>query len=106
MIKNSIKILCTLVVLAALVVPTSASTQSKKYTPTLQPIMNDFDPLVDNITITVTIKEIRALDTIDILSDPDFYVKVTINDQEFTSDVWPNSKYVKNPNWAASIDVP
>ena len=106
MIKNSIKILCTLIVLAALIMPTSASISSKKYTPLSQPLMNDFDPLVDNITVTVTIKEIRALDIIDIFSDPDFYVKVTINDQEFTSDVWQNSKYVKNPNWVASCNVP
>ena len=44
------------------------------------PLLEDFDPLVDNITVTVTINEIRALKTIDLLSDPDFYVKVRINE--------------------------
>ena len=68
--------------------------------------VTDFDPLVENITVTVAIKEIRALKTIDILSDPDFYVKVKINDNEFISDVWQNMKYVENSNWTASSEVP
>lgn len=104
--KNSIKIICTLVVLASLMLPTTALAQIKKQVVSPHPLMNDFDPLLDNITVTVTIKEIRALDRIDLLSDPDFYVVVTINDQEFTSDVWQNTKYVQGPDWAASVDVP
>jgi hypothetical protein len=107
MIKNSIKIVCTLVVLASMVLPSSAMIQSKTYVPMIKPLfMEDFDPLDSNITVTVTIKEIRALKIIDLLSDPDFYVKVTINDKEFISDVWQNMKYVENPNWAASAIVP
>ena len=39
----------------------------------------DYDPLVD-LKITFTIKEIRALDKIDILSEPDFYIIISVND--------------------------
>ena len=44
--------------------------------------LNDFDPLVD-INITVEIQCIRALKQIDELSDPDFFIKVFINNIEF-----------------------
>lgn len=69
--------------------------------------VNDFDPLVD-IEITVTIKEIRALDIIDLTSDPDFYVKVFINDEEFVSPVWHDQKYVSGDGevWHVTTDVP
>lgn len=105
--KDFIKIICTLGILATLVIPASASLQSKKQIliPP-QPLPDDYDPLVDNITVTVTIHEIRGLDKIDVLSDPDFYVKITINDLEFTSEVWENTLYLKNLNWSASCEVP
>ena len=76
---------------------------------------DDFDPLVD-IEVTVEIQKIRSLvadtllgppvDKIDPFSDPDFYVKVFINDHEFTSPTWTNEKYVYDPQWSASLDVP
>ena len=72
----------------------------------MMPLMEDFDPLVDNITVTVAIKEIRALKTIDLLSDPDFYVKVRINGVESISDVWENMKYVEDPDFSVSTQVP
>jgi hypothetical protein len=105
--NNSIKVICTLVILALFIVPTSAMNQPKKHmTPQMPLFMEDFDPLVDNITVTVAIKEIRALKIIDLLSNPDFYVKVRINDKEFISDVWENMKYVEQPNWTVSAEVP
>jgi len=73
----------------------------------------DYDPLVD-IAVTVKIKAIRSLempylgrtiDKLDPYSDPDFYVKVFINGEEFKSPVWRNQKYVY-PNWSVSCDVP
>ena len=64
----------------------------------------DLDPLVD-LAVTVTIKEIRALDKIDLIGYPDFYVKVIINDVERTSPVRRDQKYVK-PNWSVTQDVP
>ncbi|MFW6122393.1 MAG: hypothetical protein ACOC80_16045 [Petrotogales bacterium] len=74
----------------------------------------DLDELTD-VTVTVKIDEIRTLekrdiglfpvDKIDRFSDPDFYVKVFINDVEFKSDVWYNTKYVYGP-WEATLNVP
>lgn len=64
---------------------------------------DDIDPLVD-LKVTVTIKEIRALDKIDILGKPDFYVKVFINDEMNKSKVWHNKKYV-NETWSTTVDV-
>ena len=67
--------------------------------------IEDIDPLVD-LEVTVTIKEIRALDRIDLLSNPDFFVKVFVNDEEFVSDVWYNQKYVTDEWSTGPIDVP
>jgi len=70
----------------------------------------------DGVEVTVEIKQIRslekldrqipAIEKIDWFSDPDFYVKVFINDVEFTSDVWHNTKYIYNPQWSATLNVP
>ncbi len=75
----------------------------------------DFDPLVD-LEVTVEIQKIRAFDKydkqvhrreyVDRTSDPDFYVKVFINDVEFTSDTWDDTKYVYDPQFSPTIDVP
>jgi len=48
---------------------------------------DDLDPLVD-ISLTVDVLAIRALDKIERRSDPDFFVNVIINDEEFTSPTW------------------
>jgi len=76
----------------------------------------DFDPLTENLEVTVEIQKIRSLEKfdrqihirekIDWFSDPDFYVKVFINDVEFKSDVWRNTKYINNPQWSATLVVP
>ena len=47
----------------------------------------DLDPLT-NIKINFTLKEIRAFDRIDLTSEADFYVKVTINNKVSESKVW------------------
>ena len=75
----------------------------------------DIDPLVD-LSVTVEIKKIRTLekndhglkpiDKIDLFSDPDFYVKIYINNVEFISPIWHNTKYVENPEWSATLNVP
>ena len=106
MMKNSLKVLCTLVALISLVLPASATFVPNQQQSLLKPIPSDFDPLQDKIIVTVTITEIRALKTIDLLTNPDFYVKVTINDEEIVSGVWQNTKYVENPDWSASCEVP
>jgi hypothetical protein len=106
MMKKHVILSCTFLLLAPLVVPTSALLLPTRQSTPLNPLAEDFDPLDEHIMVTVTINEIRALKTIDILSNPDFYVKVTINDKEFISDVWPDMKYVENPNWTTSAEVP
>jgi hypothetical protein len=77
--------------------------------------VEDFDPLVD-ITVTVQILKIRSLEKRDIQvnaiekidwgSDPDFYVKIYINGDEFKSPVWYNQKYIENVGWEAKLNVP
>ena len=64
----------------------------------------DIDPLVD-LEVTVTIKEIRALDKIDDIGKADFFVIVYINDVKFKSKIWFNQNYVKEP-WSATLNVP
>lgn len=77
---------------------------------------DDLDPLVD-LEVTVEIQKIRSLEKfeypnpktleiIDWTSDPDFFVKVFINDQEFVSDIWHDTKYIYNPNFSPTLDVP
>ena len=63
----------------------------------------NLDPLVD-LEVTFTIKEIRALDKIDFIGKPDFYVKVFINDEVRQSPIWRNQKYV-NETWSTTVDV-
>ncbi|MBS3802640.1 MAG: hypothetical protein KGY65_07815 [Candidatus Thermoplasmatota archaeon] len=65
----------------------------------------DFDPL-QNIILSVHINKIRAFDQIDKHSEPDFFVKVKINEETFTSPVWKNQKVLKNIDWSVSCDVP
>jgi hypothetical protein len=66
----------------------------------------DIDPTVD-LKISVKIKEIRAFDKIDLFSDPDFYVKVIINDaEEITSDIWHNQIHVTDEWSTPFVDVP
>ena len=106
MMKKSVKIICTLLILTTMVIPTSAMILPKGHFSQVVPLSEDFDPLDSKINVTVTIKEIRALKIIDLFSDPDFYVEVAINDKVFVSDVWQNMKYAENPNWSATSEVP
>jgi hypothetical protein len=79
------------------------------------PTTEDLDPLVD-ITVTFKLQAIRSLEKMDIknhetewidfFGKPDFYVKVFINGREFTSPTWRNTRYVYNPDWSATVDVP
>ncbi|MFA5102938.1 MAG: hypothetical protein WC525_07255 [Candidatus Thermoplasmatota archaeon] len=104
--KNFIKVICTLFILLLFVVPTTSMRQPQAQELIVVATVDDFDPLVDNITVTLTIKEIRALKTINLLSKPDFYLKVTINQEEFASDVWENQQYLTDLDWSVSSEVP
>jgi hypothetical protein len=78
-------------------------------------VTDDFDPLVD-LEITVNILKIRSLEKkdlqvyteeiIDEHSDPDFYMKVMINDQDSQALVYDNTKYVYEPDWTVTANVP
>jgi hypothetical protein len=64
----------------------------------------DYDPLVD-INITIDIIEIRAIDKIDVGSDPDFYMKIYIFDEEFHSPIWNESAKLINC-WTVTKNIP
>ena len=66
-------------------------------------LSEDVDPLVD-LNITIDILAIRALDTIDLLSDPDFFVVASIDNEQFTSPVWNNQYYLYNC-WSISKNI-
>jgi hypothetical protein len=76
-------------------------------------VLTDFDPLVD-VSVSVEIKTIRFLDIAELKtltktaekSNPNFYVKVFINEVEFTSTIWSNTKYIYDPQWSAVLNVP
>jgi len=77
--------------------------------------ISDFDPL-SNIKVTVDIQKIRAFakddqqvrvkEYIDMNSDPDFYVKIIINGEVFISDIWHDTKFIYEPHFNATLDVP
>ena len=64
----------------------------------------DIEPFAD-LEITVTIKEIRAFDEIDLLSDPDFYVRLIIDGEKYQSEIWRNQKYVSE-EWSQTVNIP
>jgi hypothetical protein len=57
------------------------------------------------VNITIDIVAIRALDRLDPLSNPDFFVKLFINDATFTSQIWENTSYVYHC-YSATMNVP
>ncbi len=98
-----------LMVSSAIGIPESSQT-------TMEPVeKQDFDPEND-IWVTVEIQQIRSFErrnrfpysiqNTDLLSKPDLYVKVFINDVEFKSPVWHNTRYVYQQPWIAELDVP
>ena len=110
LLKNSILSLVTIILFcsAANAVRISDDTENNS-------LNDDYDPDV-NIVVTVEIQKIRSLEyknyqhwafeVIDLLSKPDFYVKVFINGQEYKSTVWKNTRYINDPEWSATCDVP
>jgi hypothetical protein len=104
--KKNVYVVSSIFILSLMIfsVTGDAITENKSIKPLDK---EDFDPFVD-IEVTVDIKAIRSLEKhdmqvnriekIDWFSDPDFYVKVTINGQEFISDVWKNTKYIYDLN--------
>ena len=111
--KTNVKsIIC--IILVSFFIASSATgieVKTKKQTSYL----SDLDPLVD-VEVTVEIQKIRAFDKydqqvhseeyIDLNSDPDFYIEIIINDQEFKSDIWHDTKYIYDLQFSATLDVP
>ena len=92
--KNILYILCVGILLFNGLVVIASKTTTLEYEKEQRLIItDDFDPLVD-INVTVDILVIRSLDTIDIVSGPDFFVKVFINDEEFISPIWRDLSYL------------
>ena len=100
----AIKKIKFILIISILIISLSVHSTASNNISDHQEIEIDIDPLCD-LEVTVTIKEIRAFDKIDLIGNPDFYVKVFINDVEHISPVWKNQKYVK-PNWSITQDVP
>jgi len=104
MMKFEVKRILCVILVAMFFLSTTAVAFRHGDNRTLDSAGDDLDPLVD-LAVTVTIREIRTLDKIDFIGDPDFYVKIFINGVEHMSPVWRDQRYVI-PNWSATQDVP
>ncbi|HIH29139.1 MAG TPA: hypothetical protein HA260_04985 [Thermoplasmata archaeon] len=67
--------------------------------------IDDIDPLVD-IEVTVDIISIRTLNDSEFCNNTDFFVKVFINSEEYSSPVWDDSPYLYDIHWIATANVP
>ena len=96
--KNIGKKIIILAIVMMLVLSTNAiaikiSNEQKISEKINQAGLEDLDPNAD-IKVTVSIKQIRALDEFEKLNGPDFYVKIFICDNEFQSQIWNDEKYL------------
>ncbi len=96
-------IICSMLMYILTIVPTIASNQII-YNDLIQSTVVDYDPLVD-INVTVDIVAIRALDKLDVLSNPDFFIKLSINNVDYISPIWENTSNVYN-GFSVTADVP
>ena len=102
-----ISLIVTTVLLTSFSIPLVQSVKEQE--------LSDLDPLVD-LSVTFDLLKIRSLEKndnhlnvkeyIDKYTKPDFYVKVLINDKEFSSPVWKNQRYIYDPDWKVTADVP
>ena len=126
-IGDNIKKYVTVIIALTMILPVVTSVHSSRMKNTNE----DLDPLVD-IEITVEIKAMRYLETelsssfdetspgVTVLQElikrfcssmilnednPNFYLKVFINNKEFTSDIWTDSSFVYE-KWTATLNVP
>lgn len=51
-------------------------------------------------------RQLHFREYIDLQTEPDFSIKIIINDDEVVSPIWENTKYIYSPEWSATIDVP
>jgi hypothetical protein len=112
---NKIILLLTIGISLFLISTAAAFPIVKNQTKLANPIADDLDPLVD-LQVIVDIKTIRSLEKFDQqipsikkinwIGKPNFYVKVFINGNESQSPIWEKMKYVYQPDWSATLDVP
>jgi hypothetical protein len=110
MISSKIKIIKTVIIAFIIICSISIIVQSIKIEQS-----EDIDPLVD-LEVTFELLKIRSLEKfdrylnsiefIDILGKPDFYVKLWINNESFTSPIFRNMRYIYKPNWNVTVNVP
>jgi len=61
---------------------------------------------IDDISVTIEFLSIRALDQIDESSEPDFFIKVYIDNNDFLSDIWHNTRYIYELNYSVVFNIP
>lgn len=109
--KTTLKTPLTIIFIGLITLQMMTSVHMSKASSTIE----DYDPLV-NVTVTFELLGIRSLEKndnhlhfreyVDRWSAPDFYVKIWINGEMFKSRVWWNTRYVYEPNWSVTVDVP
>ena len=67
--------------------------------------ISDFDPLVD-INLTLDILCIRGLEEEIDDEDPVLKMNIEINEQSFQSQIWDHQKYINDPQFSITTDVP
>jgi len=65
----------------------------------------DYDPFID-IVITIEIYTIRGYVKTDNTSNFDFSILIEINNEQFFSPIWKNSRYLYDINWSISKNIP
>jgi len=111
--KKNAKILICIILASFFIVSSAVGIELKTNKQTSY--LSDLDPLVD-VEVIVEIQKLRTFDKddqqvhceecVDLESDPDFYIKIIINDQEFESDIWHDTKYIYDPQFSATLNVP
>ena len=95
--KKIVNIVCVLILLFSSIGFVNAFTSMSN--------INDFDPLVDT-SITIDILCIRGLEEETDDVDPVLKMNIEINEQSFQSQIWNHQKYINDPQFSITTDVP
>ncbi len=58
-----------------------------------------------NKSLVIEFISVRSLDKIDNFSEPDFFIKVLIDNKEFVSDIYYNKSYIYDLNFSINLDI-
>ncbi|HVQ00048.1 MAG TPA: hypothetical protein VMT57_00890 [Candidatus Thermoplasmatota archaeon] len=97
-------ILISIAVLLVMTLPSGSSVFTLKTLPSTGGVKGDLDPLVD-LNITFHILYIRGLDSTYQQTPPDFFLKIWVNGDGFTSPIWNNTLRVYYP-WNLTFNIP